>query len=350
MILRTLTHADIPQLKKIWKETFHDTDRFIDWYFAERFFPDHSACAEENGRIVSVCHILPAKQYLRGKVLPCGLLNGVATLPEYRGRGLMKDVIRFLYPLLSDQGIYLMPNTPAAFAIYEPCGHYPATDAVMIDCAENRSMPQGVTVHPLDESIADKLYAIYGANAPRYSGMIARSKEEFLRKMSEYIVDNAEVLLHADGYAILAEADEAFLCPEIIAADSDAYSKLIDALFARAYPKKLQGKFPAEALPDQPPRPRSVLGITDIGKLIREMQFDLPVTIGITDSFFPANSGLYSLNNDPPAEKADVSLSIGSFAEWISGYKDIEETDAVLHTDRGRLLPKKQPCFTNDDY
>ena len=130
MIIRTLTLADIPQLKKIWKDTFHDTDSFLDWYFSARFFPDHSVCAEENGRIVSVCHILPAQQYLRGRILPCGLLNGVATLPEYRGRGLMKQLIRFLYPLLSDMGIYLMTNTPAAFAIYEPCGHYPASSAV----------------------------------------------------------------------------------------------------------------------------------------------------------------------------------------------------------------------------
>lgn len=350
MILRTLTIADIPQLKKIWKDTFHDTDAFLDWYFDTRFFPDYSACAEDNGKIVSVCHILPARQYLRGKVLPCGLLNGVATLPEYRGKGLMKQLIRFLYPLLSGQGIYLMPNTPAAFAIYEPCGHYPASSAVSVDTAESRVMPDDILSGRPDASSLDKLFSIYCENAARYSAMLCRTKEEFLRKMSEYAIDGAEVFLHEKGYAILAETENAFLCPEIIAANTEAYRKLIDALFSRAFPKKLQGKFPSDAFPDIPSQPRSVLGITNLGALIKEMQFDLPVTLEITDPFYPKNSGLYSLNSDPPAENADISLSVGSFAEWVSGYKNIEETDAVLHTDCTARFPKKQLCFTNDDY
>ena len=120
--------------------------------------------------------------------------------------------------------------------------------------------------------------------------------------------------------------------------------------FCRAFPKKLQGKFPSDAFPDLQAQPRSVLGITNIGALLREMQLDLPVTMEITDAFYPENSGLYSLNGDPPKKNADISLSVGGFAEWISGYKNIEETDAVLHTDCAAFFPKKQLCFTNDDY
>jgi len=350
MKLRTLTHADIPQLKQIWKETFHDTDHFINWYFSERFFPELSACAEENGSIVSVCHVLPAKQYLRDRILPCGLLNGVATLPEYRGKGLMKQLIRFLYPLLSDQGIYLMPNTPAAFAIYEPCGHYPATSAVVIDRAEDHDIPEDVRCSILETTPLDKLFALYAENAPRYSGMLCRTEAEFFRKMSEYILDGAEVLLHEKGYALLVEAENAFVCPEIIAEDAKTYRSLIDAMFALSFPKKLKGRFPCDALPQEPGESRCVLGITDVGMLLKEMHFDLPITIDVTDSFFPANSGLYSLNDDPPAETADISLSIGDLAEWISGYKNIDETDATLHTDCAGLLPQRQLCFTNDDY
>lgn len=346
MELRTLTSADIPQLKKIWKEIHHDTDPFLDWYFSERFFPQHSVCAEENGKIISVCHTMPTRQYLRGRVLPCALLNGVATLPASRGRGIMKQLIRFLYPILAQKGISLMPNTPVAFEIYAPCGHFPATDAVSLCAAKQEKLPQRIRRVPL----SDALFPIYRKNAPRYSGIICRTEREFSRKMREYRLENAFALLHEEGYAICISQKDSVYCPECIASGTAVYEQLLQALYATAYPRRVEGKFPADALPQAPLRPRSVLGITNPRALIRQMQLDLPVTIALTDAFYPQNSGIYSLSDAPPAVRADVSLSVGDFAAWIAGYRNIEETDAVFHTDCAALFPKKQLCFTNDDY
>ena len=347
MILRTLTKEDIPQLKKIWRDTFGDPMHFIDWYFDHRFFPDHSACACDGDQIVSVCHTMPTHINIRGKSIPCALLNGVATLPEYRGKGFMKQVITYLYEILSPMGFCLMPNTPADVRIYEPCGHYPSIPMAEIKRAEKRKMPEELFSGEILDNLP-AMYTLYQRIAPSWSGMILRTEEEFSRKCSEHVLDDCKVLLHPGGYAIFFDNEETCTCTEFMAEDHASMEALIDGLFAHAYPKKLQGRFPAEAFPKEPAKTRSVLGIINTEQFLKSLNIDLPIVLKIRDDFYHKNSGTFLLNGTPSDAPPHAELSIGALAQWLSGYCNIDETDAVIHKDMP--YPTKQRCFTNDDY
>jgi len=320
---------------------------FIDWYFENRFFPDHSACACEDGRIVSVCHTMPSRINIRGKAIPCALLNGVATLPEYRGRGLMKQVITYLYEILAPMGISLMPNTPADLRIYAPCGHYPSIPMAEPDRAEQREMPPGLIFGSIPEN-QPAMYALYRRIAPNWSGMILRTEEEFTRKCSEHILDDCKVLLHPKGYAICFDNDEACTCTEFMAEDPETMGALVNGLFAHAYPRKLRGRFPTEALPEEPAKVRSVLGIINTELFLKSLDMDLPIVLKITDDFYHKNSGTFLMNGTPTDAPPHAELSIGALAQWLSGFCGIGETDALIRADKP--YPAKQRCFTNDDY
>ena len=100
-ILRDWQPGDDGALKTLWKTCFGDTDEFIDGFFD--LFPRQDACvvAEADGRPVSAMYILPGQHLFpyRKKTLTAGYAYALATLPEYRNRGIGRAV----YKAVSDR-------------------------------------------------------------------------------------------------------------------------------------------------------------------------------------------------------------------------------------------------------
>ena len=88
--IRSWQTEDLPALKALWKIAFGDSDKYIDGFF-ERFLTSEDACvvAVSDDRVVSAMYILPAYTFpYRKKHLSAGYTYALATLPEYRGRGI----------------------------------------------------------------------------------------------------------------------------------------------------------------------------------------------------------------------------------------------------------------------
>jgi|GEM_PF-756818 len=89
LILRPSRFDDGPQMKKIWKLSFHDEDSFISVFF-DRFHRDSAAAVMEvDGTVVSLMFVMPGitLSFPDRTPMTCSYLYGLATLPEYRGRG-----------------------------------------------------------------------------------------------------------------------------------------------------------------------------------------------------------------------------------------------------------------------
>ena len=128
--IRPLTAEDKKQAKEIWELRFHDSLSFIDWFFSERYAPETSFCAEEDGRIISIAHGSVMQLRVRGIVFPAMMISGVATLPGYEGRGIMKQVLLALFTECRQRNIPLAFHKPSHFSIYRAVGEFPCYDAL----------------------------------------------------------------------------------------------------------------------------------------------------------------------------------------------------------------------------
>ncbi len=52
-MVRWTTWSDREEIRALWWLRFGDSETFTDWFFSERFSPDHSAVSVEDGRVVS---------------------------------------------------------------------------------------------------------------------------------------------------------------------------------------------------------------------------------------------------------------------------------------------------------
>jgi GNAT superfamily N-acetyltransferase len=126
---RTAHAGDIPQLKALWRETFGDTDAYIDDFLSMWFDGELTAVAEADGRIAAAAYLLPVGHLKtpEGERTPCGMVYAVATRESQRGRGLGSRVSRELGELANSRGIpvtVLCPADDGLFEFYEKRTEY----------------------------------------------------------------------------------------------------------------------------------------------------------------------------------------------------------------------------------
>ena len=122
-ILRDWQPCDDNALKALWKTCFGDPDDYIESFFD--LFPRQDACvvAEAEGKPVSAMYILPGQRLFpyRKKSLTAGYAYALATLPEYRSRGIGRAV----YKAVSDKILQtadaacVLPAEQALYPFYE---------------------------------------------------------------------------------------------------------------------------------------------------------------------------------------------------------------------------------------
>lgn len=59
MNIRRSKDLDVPILKALWSQCFHDEDEYINLYFQNRFVPDHVLVLEIEKTIAGMIHLLP---------------------------------------------------------------------------------------------------------------------------------------------------------------------------------------------------------------------------------------------------------------------------------------------------
>ncbi|MDR3350121.1 MAG: GNAT family N-acetyltransferase [Prevotellaceae bacterium] len=77
----------IEELKNIWRACFNDSDRYIDFYFSERYRSENTLVYCKAGRGAAMMTLLPATVVTPHKEFAARYVYAVATLPEFRNKG-----------------------------------------------------------------------------------------------------------------------------------------------------------------------------------------------------------------------------------------------------------------------
>jgi predicted acetyltransferase len=116
-----------PAVRNIWKEVFGDDDVYMDLYFAEKYEDENTLVAvEDNNKVVASLQMLPYEITFYGSKIPFYYLAGLSTLPDYRGRGLMAQLILKSHELMLQRHIplsILVPAERSLFAYYARFGY-----------------------------------------------------------------------------------------------------------------------------------------------------------------------------------------------------------------------------------
>jgi predicted acetyltransferase len=110
----------------MWKICFEDTDAFIDLFFLRKYEHDNTLVYYENDMAVASLQMFPYTITFYGREIPFAYLAGLCTLPEYRNKGYMAQLIRQAHKVLEYREIpltILIPAQDRLFGFYGKFGY-----------------------------------------------------------------------------------------------------------------------------------------------------------------------------------------------------------------------------------
>ncbi len=123
--LRFAAEKDYETLKALWKTAFDDSDEALERFFSKAVTENNALALFEGEKAVSMLYILDGHICADCRTYSAAYIYAVCTLPEYRGKGLMKRLFQELFLIAEKRGIeylFLVPEEEYLFGVYEGLG------------------------------------------------------------------------------------------------------------------------------------------------------------------------------------------------------------------------------------
>lgn len=143
MIYRQMNARDIPALSELWLSCFEESREAVELFFKRNLSYTHGYLAGYENRPVAALYLIDCT--LCGK--KAHYLCGAATLPEYRGKGIMSALVEFALSdakLRGDSFSTLMPADDGLYRFYSRLSYSPNGSAASVKLsAEQNETAQG---------------------------------------------------------------------------------------------------------------------------------------------------------------------------------------------------------------
>lgn len=170
--------ALLPQLKLLWRSVFGDSEEFVEAFFNCYNVCDVAHTLTAGNEVVAMLYALPCSIECDGAILPAAYLYAIAVREDYRGRGLMRQLVERSEASLRSSGVratLLVPADEGLFALYERLGYSVCARREIQSLALRDSVSRGLVVEKAtpDEAV----FAFVQALSLRRSGAVVHTVE-----------------------------------------------------------------------------------------------------------------------------------------------------------------------------
>ncbi|WP_455715094.1 GNAT family N-acetyltransferase [Anaerosporobacter sp.] len=223
-MIKFADYTMIEQLKKIWKECFHDEDSYIDFFFREFFNEKTTLVYMLDGIPVSMLTLMPAKLHEKAGIRKVYYIYAVATLPEAQGKGYSSKLLNYANEITKDS-TFLQPATRELKNFYERNGYSEAivrrTSTLNLEQlrVEEEQMVKAATI-PLEgkefsiRELSEKDSALYKKIRDKQLsdvGYIEWEEAVLAFAMKENTFTGGKTLLVDDSYVVMVREYEGVL-------------------------------------------------------------------------------------------------------------------------------------------
>lgn len=229
-MIKDIQKEDLEGIRTLWYQSHPEQQQeYIDFYFQNEFFKTHCIVCEQDGRIISSLAMKEHVMSFLNRKLLVSYLEGVATLPDYRRRGHMHELMNVALDEVSHN--HLITLTRALNPkIFEPYGFETVCyhKFYMISRRHLDIGTSGVS-HQYD---IQELLDVYEEYTKHFDGCIQRDIAYYRRFVERSMLQNGNICVCRDakgnlsGYAAYHRTDEQAEIHEIIYLDSASFMKL----------------------------------------------------------------------------------------------------------------------------
>lgn len=185
---------------------------------------------EATGKTVSTALICIRSTRFAGKFIPTMTVADVSTLPEYRNRGLVREMLNVAHSKAREYGAYISLLHPFSFDFYRKFGYEKISDTVSatFDAGELAAPSDTAELVPINEKYYDDVLSLFKEFSRNRNLMLDRYNiSAFLRRSAETMLYFKDKILC--GYIIFQKDTESrkITVSEVVFKDKDALKDLL---------------------------------------------------------------------------------------------------------------------------
>ncbi len=322
-------------------------------------------------------HLLPLEVYIGGQTVKMGGVAGVATYPEYRRSGFVREMLTDLLETMKNEGCTISMLHPFSVPFYRKYGwelfssHLKAS-LKSESLVMKKQAPGTVKRHVGKDGHSEEIENVYDQFASRFSGMLKRETRWW--QQSIYSEDTYAAVYYnesgtAEGYLLYEVKDSKMTVEEFVPLTPSARTGLWNFICQHdSMIKDLEiTTFESDPLFYSLKEPRIKAEVTpyfmarivDAAAFLKDYEFSSQerAVLTIKDDYAPWNNGTYEISDGnvtkTDAEKGEISLSINALTAALFGYKrplDLYEIGEMEGSEEAvdrleRLIPERKAFF-----
>ena len=392
MNIRIATDNDYDQIRKIWTYCFNEGESVENCYFENKYNPQNTIVAELNSEVVSSIHLNQHRIKLGQNIENVSYVVGVSTLPEARGKGMMKSMMNLAFEEMYKRNQNISILMPIDFRLYRRFGFENCYDII-----EHRINISDLSNFKIERNFKkarmqdiDILIDIYNKSNKRLNGYTIRGILRYENMFKEVDADGGHIYIsyddndEYDGYLIYSINEGKFFVREIYYTNTKALKSILAFIYNHntqcdkvVIMEDVRNNI--GSLLKNPKTSESILKPFMMGRVInmencfknaykyfnsdysyseKEINdkniIDEEIVISIKDEYIIQNNANYKFkfkDNNYHLEKvlyngnkSDLTLNINQISQIIFGYKDIEDIlelyDKELENNKLKILNK----------
>lgn len=339
-MLKYLGNDEKGESRNLYKEIFHDTEEFMDYYYHNKVQNNKLLVWYQDGEMVSMLHRVPHYLNLNGIKGYADYIYGVATKQEYRKKGLMGSLMsRALTDMYCEKlpFTYLVPENPSVYLSHGFRYIYAGAQWKYSAGEEVPIQSRGYFLKSTDKQLVEELV--------RFSKrMLEMHKDVYLSREASYYYDMIERLKVENGSIELLYRGKALAgycyisnegkveIPEFVCEkqDKDIFIKLLSEKFKFREANISGIFFPWENCRYVDKVMGRIVRIEEMAGFITAKE-SFEFSIRVEDTIIEHNNNVFTFRSHKDGfeiYKSDglpeIRMDIGELAQWIFGYRKFE--------------------------
>lgn len=191
-----------PFVRNMWKECFDDNDEFLDLHFTYKYKNENTLVYLDKGKSVASLQMFPYFIRFYNKKIPFYYLAGLCTLPEYRKKGYMAELIHASHRVMAQRAIPLSILVPAEewlFGFYEKYGYQQVFNG------NNTEVPIKKILNSSPD--VETAYQIFDKQIQNKDFYVQKDFEDFKIIVDEYKMDGCPTKYNLSAMACIIDDD-----------------------------------------------------------------------------------------------------------------------------------------------
>lgn len=188
-------------VRSMWKTCFDDNDEYMDLYFSRQYKNENTLIYWVDNVAVASLQMIPYSIRFYGEVIPFYYLAGLCTLPEYRNKGYMGQLIYRSFAVMQERNIPLSILVPAEewlFGYYEKYGFETTFDKSKNDIGFKAFLDK-------HQSNCSDAYRAFDKEYQQRDFCVLKSEYDFETIIQEYIMDNKPLKYNLRGMSYITD-------------------------------------------------------------------------------------------------------------------------------------------------